>query len=270
MGRIPGRSAPPNRQRSAQAEVRERPQLPDFVYRPAHRRLPHRNRPPQPIRTPAARGAAASTRRAQIIEATIATIAELGYRRTTFARIAERGGLSSTRLISYHFAGKDELVKAVVADVYESIDRFLAERAKEDPASLPLRPLGGAVRGSFTGSAADELRAYITGVVAFVDSHGTRMRALQSIFAALYDEEGNPAAYDAATDRGVLGHLQDIMRRGQASGEFRMFDIFVMAVTLQRSLGGLSFLRRTVPQLDLPAYAEELVTLFSLATRARD
>lgn len=218
--------------------------------------------------TPAERTAAATTRRAQIIDATIGTIAELGYRRTTVARIAERGGLSSTRLISYHFAGKDELVKAVVADVYASIDRFLAERAGEEPASRPLRQPPGEPPRPFSGSASDELRAYITGVVAFVDCHGTRMRALQSVFAALHDEESNPAAYDTATDRGVLGHLQDILRRGQESGEFRASDTFVMAAAVQRSLSGLPFLQRTEPDLDLPAYAEELVTLFGLATRA--
>ncbi|CUR57284.1 hypothetical protein NOCA1120472 [metagenome] len=44
-------------------------------------------------------------------------VAEEGFARATFARIAERGGLSSTRLISYHFAGKDELVAAVVEHV---------------------------------------------------------------------------------------------------------------------------------------------------------
>ncbi|HWM38382.1 MAG TPA: TetR/AcrR family transcriptional regulator [Streptomyces sp.] len=211
---------------------------------------------------------AAEARRAQIIAATIGTIAALGYRRTTFARIAERGGLSSTRLISYHFAGKDELVKAVVADVYASIDRFLAERASEEPASRPIRQPRGEPSRPFTGSASDELRAYIAGVVAFVDGHRTRMRALQSIFAALHDEEGNEAAYDGATDRGVLAHVQEILRRGQASGEFRTFDTFVMAATVQRSLGGLPLLLQTKPDLDLPAYADELVTLFGLATRA--
>ncbi|WP_028922780.1 TetR/AcrR family transcriptional regulator [Pseudonocardia acaciae] len=212
--------------------------------------------------------AAATARRAQIIAATIETIAALGYRRTTFARIAERGGLSSTRLISYHFAGKDELVKAVVADVYASIDRFLLARADVEPASRPINQPPGAPPSPPTGTAADQLRAYLTGVVAFVDAHRTRMRALQSIFAALHDEEGHDAAYDADTDRGVLGHIQDILRRGQAGGEFRSFDTFVMAATIQRSLDRLPFLLRTKPELDLPAYARELVTLFGLATRA--
>ena len=39
------------------------------------------------------------------MQAAIETIAQAGYRDATFARIAERAGLSSTGLISYHFAG---------------------------------------------------------------------------------------------------------------------------------------------------------------------
>ncbi len=43
-----------------------------------------------------------NTRRAQIV-----VLGEHGYGQTSFARIAKEAGLSGTRLISYHFAGKD-------------------------------------------------------------------------------------------------------------------------------------------------------------------
>jgi len=85
----------------------------------------------------------ATARRSQIVAATIEVIADLGYGQTSFARIAERAGLSSTRLISYHFAGKDELIAAVAADVLASIGRYMAQRV-----------------GAAT-SAAGRLRAYI-------------------------------------------------------------------------------------------------------------
>jgi hypothetical protein len=41
----------------------------------------------------------------------IAVVAEEGFARATFARIRERAGLSSTRLISYHFAGKADFAE---------------------------------------------------------------------------------------------------------------------------------------------------------------
>jgi hypothetical protein len=72
---------------------------------------------------------------------------------------------------------------------------------------------------------------------------------------------------DTGTERDVLGHLLRILAAGQEAGEFRSFDTYVMAATVQRSLDGLPFLLRTEPELDLAHYAEELVTLFDLATR---
>ncbi|MEO3886413.1 TetR/AcrR family transcriptional regulator [Nonomuraea sp. B5E05] len=193
----------------------------------------------------------ATARRAQIIAASIDTIAELGYGQATFARIAERAGLSSTRLISYHFAGKAELMSAVVAEVYGLLGRFIAER--------------------LTGhsDARGELRAYITGVIEFIADHRVQMQALMSIFLNFRDIEGGSRSYDASDDRGAIGHVEGILRRGQETREFRDFDTFVMATTIQRSIDGLPFLLQSAPDLDLDDYARELTALFDLATRAQ-
>jgi TetR/AcrR family fatty acid metabolism transcriptional regulator len=55
-------------------------------------------------------------RRAQIVAAAIETIAELGFDQASIARIAERAG-TSKGVITYYFADKDDLVRAVIADV---------------------------------------------------------------------------------------------------------------------------------------------------------
>ena len=73
---------------------------------------------------PATRSFASEARRAQIVAATMQVIAEDGLAQASFARIAERAGLSSTRLISYHFAGKDELIEAVVRDGLDAMAGF--------------------------------------------------------------------------------------------------------------------------------------------------
>ncbi|GAA0849479.1 TetR/AcrR family transcriptional regulator [Streptosporangium amethystogenes subsp. fukuiense] len=197
--------------------------------------------------TPAERSFTGAARRAQIIAATIETIAELGYGQTSFARIAERAGLSSTRLISYHFAGKDELMSAAVADFYHHIGQFMAGR------------MAGVT------CARDALRTYITALVAYIADNRARMRAMMEIFLNFRDEGGASRSYD---ENEVLGHLQRILRDGQRGGEFRDFDTFVMAATVQRALDGLPFLLEARPDLDLAACAEELVTLFDLATRS--
>jgi len=63
-----------------------------------------------------------TARRAQIVAAAIDTIAELGYGQASLARIAETAG-TSKGVIIYHFGGKDELMRELVAEV---VDRGVA------------------------------------------------------------------------------------------------------------------------------------------------
>src|ERR1700735_5830654 len=67
-------------------------------------------------------------RRAQIVAATIEPIAELGYRQASFAQIARAAGLSSTGLISYHFAGKSDLMAQVVDEIVGAISGHMTDR----------------------------------------------------------------------------------------------------------------------------------------------
>ena len=111
------------------------------------------------------------------------------------------------------------------------------------------------------------LRTYISALVEFIATHQAQMQALMTVFLDHRDPKGDPS-YDAETDVQVTAPLQEILAAGQDSGEFRDFDTFVMATTIQRSIDGLPFLLRGTPDLDLTKYATELSTLFDLATRA--
>ncbi|WP_203872069.1 TetR/AcrR family transcriptional regulator [Planomonospora parontospora] len=192
--------------------------------------------------------AAAVARRSQIIEAAIETIAELGYGQASFARIAERAGLSSTRLISYHFENKDELIGQVVQEIYQRISRHMAERVGAQ------------------ATAAGALRAYIEGNVEFIAANRARMRTLYEVFLNHRAEDGGRSR-DAGMDLGVLSHLEAVLRRGQESGEFRGFDVRVMAVAVQRAVEGLPFLLEADPGMDPEVYARETAEIFELATR---
>jgi TetR/AcrR family transcriptional regulator, fatty acid metabolism regulator protein len=59
-----------------------------------------------------------SRSRSNIAATAIDTIAEVGYAGASFARIAEKLGISRG-LISYHFAGKDDLMRQVVNEAAE-------------------------------------------------------------------------------------------------------------------------------------------------------
>ena len=189
------------------------------------------------------RSVTSQARRAQIVAATVDVVAEFGYGQTSFARIAERAGLSSTRLISYHFAAKEELIAAVAEDVIASIGNHLEQRLTGET------------------SATGMLRSYIEGMVQFTADHRSRMKALLEIFLA------GALHYDEVTERTVVGHVEAILRQGQADGEFRDFDPWVMATAVQRAVEGLPFLLASAPDLDCSAYGRELATLFELGTR---
>lgn len=187
-------------------------------------------------------------RRAQIVAAAIGTIAEVGYRNASFAQIAKRAGLSSTGLISYHFAGKDELIGEVVKTVVSDMGRFMREHMQ-------------AAAGTAGGSAAAALRAYIDGSIEFIAGHREQMKALTDIFI------GGGFSYDAGDEATVVSPLEEILRSGQAAGEFRDFDPTVMATLIQREIDGLPFLLDMRPDLDAAAYGREVGTVFDLATR---
>lgn len=190
-----------------------------------------------------------TARRAQIVRAAIETIADLGLNQASFARIAQRAGLSSTRLISYHFAGKDDLMQAVVDEVFSSAGQCIAPYVLAEP----------------TPSA--KLRGFIRGSARYYAEHRRDVVAVRDVWANFRHPDG--------TQRfGVEAHepefevVAQILREGQARGEFREFDARVMAITLRHALDGLAAFVATDPGLDVDAYTSELVTLFDRATRA--
>ncbi len=184
-----------------------------------------------------------SARRAQIVAAATETIADLGYHLASFAQIARRAGLSSTGLISYHFAGKNDLMAQVAQDTYTAIGHHMAVR------------MAGAL------SAAEALETYIRASVEFVAGHRRQMKALLEIFM------NGGISYEPGTELVVLSPVEEILRGGQEAGEFREFDPRVMAAVIQRAIDGLPFLLETHADIDLGAYARELITTFELATK---
>jgi TetR/AcrR family transcriptional regulator, fatty acid metabolism regulator protein len=188
--------------------------------------------------------------RRQLVAAAIETIAEVGYAHASFAQIARRAGLSSTGLISYHFASKEELIEQVVDAVVAAGQAFMIPRIE-------------AVVG-----ARAKLRAYLESNLEFMASHRAHIVAVAQIFSALPPErEGQPAPYAAWHERGIA-QLQDMLREGQRGGEFRRFSTRVMAVTIRAAIDAVGYRLAADPDLELGASARELVALFDRATRS--
>lgn len=172
----------------------------------------------------------------------IETIADLGYAQASFARIAERAGLKSTGLISYHFAGKQDLQAEIVSFVLDDLSRWMHEQ------------LAGVERAD------QALEGYIRALIAYMQTRSPHLRALAELLLH------GGMSWDASDQASATSGLEDILRWGQETGTFRPFDVGVMAATVQRSLDGLPLLQKGNPALDLDVYADELVELFRRAT----
>jgi AcrR family transcriptional regulator len=189
-----------------------------------------------------------AARRAQIVEAATATIAELGYIKASFAQIAKRAGLSSTRLISYHFDDKTELIRAVLESVLAEAGAYMRPRLQAAP---DLRTA---------------LAVYIEANLAFIHEHPQHIRAVIDIVANAHDLLRPAAGRDEPDLDGAVALLSAMFADGQARGEFRAFDPHVMAVTVRAAIDAAAG-RLTGPDpVDLRTYTTELITLFDLAT----
>ncbi|MFO8141709.1 MAG: transcriptional regulator BetI [Marinobacter sp.] len=67
------------------------------------------------------------TRRQQLIDATIGSIAELGMQNTTIVSISKRAGMSSG-IISHYFGAKQGLIEAALRYLLDQLGRELHER----------------------------------------------------------------------------------------------------------------------------------------------
>ncbi|WP_407555357.1 TetR family transcriptional regulator [Streptomyces sp. Pv4-95] len=188
-------------------------------------------------------------RRAQIVQAAIETIADLGYAKASFAKITERAGLSSPRMISYHFTDKDELIHQVVREVFTAGAEFIGARMAAEE------------------TAAGKLRAYLEANLQFLREHPQEMAALTQIGPHARDESGRPHTSQSAQEPSVRG-LGELLAAGQRSGEFRDFDVPSMAVMIRGAVDAAAQRLRGEPGLDFDAYTRELVTAFALATRS--
>jgi len=189
-----------------------------------------------------------AARRAQVVEAAIGTVAEVGYARASLSRIAEHAGISKS-VISYHFSGKEELLEQVVTQVYEDCGRFMEDRIRRE------------------GTWAGKLRAYVLGELAYMHDNRARMLAASEIATSHRTADGTPLFLGFGVED--LGELVGILEGGQASGEFGAFDARVAAITVTHAIDGALTEWQKDDSLDLLAYGEELTSFLHRAVRAR-
>ena len=189
-----------------------------------------------------------TARRAQIVAAAIDTIAELGYGQASLARIAETAG-TSKGVILYHFGGKDELIRELVAELVARGVAYMSPRVEGEP----------------TGPG--KLRAYIESNLAFMRENRCHMVALLEIALNARAADGS-RLYDFSIQDAGVAALQQLLAHFQGTGEFRAgFDPHVMATAIRAAINAMPAQLARDPALDVGHHARELADLFHTATR---
>ena len=165
------------------------------------------------------RKASKETRRQQLIEATIDSLARRGYSETTMADVADGAGLSRG-IVNFHFESKEKLLVATLqymADEYSVHWRNSLQKGGDDPANQLL-----------TLVAADFDRSICT-------------KRKLAAWCAFWGEAKSRPTYQAlcgARDEAYQRVLIELCRRLQAEGGYD-FDAHAMALALSAMLEGL-------------------------------
>lgn len=187
-------------------------------------------------------------RREQIVAAAIDVLYERGFAAASIGAIAERIGVSKG-VISYHFAGKDELLREVVAHVLAEAGEYMRPRV------------------AAAGSSLDALQRYVTSNLEYIDARRPKIMAFIEITNGMPQGGTEPPPYEEG-HREAVGGLQRLLEAGQAVGEFGEFSAYVVAVSMRASIDALSTLLREDPAMDVRAYGAELLRLYQRAVLA--
>ena len=189
-----------------------------------------------------------TARRAQIVAAAIDTIAELGYGQASLARIAGTAG-TSKGVIIYHFGGKDELMRELVAEVVARGVAYMEPQIDAEP----------------TG--AGKLRAYIESNLAFMGENRNHMVAIFEIALNARAADGS-RLYDVSVQDAGVAALEQLLAYFQGTGEFRAgFDPHVMAMAIRAAINAVPAQLARDPALDVAHHAREIADMFHIATR---
>ena len=184
-------------------------------------------------------------RRRQIVQTAIETIATQGFSQASLAEIARKAGISKG-VISYHFAGKKELIREILASLIREPSEFIKDRVSRSEGAL--EKLIAYVQANF-----EFMKRNRDGYVALVDLWG--QRGLDKDF-----DRFNAEAYEPS--RRYLGK---ILEAGQASGEIRAVPMPVTASIIQAAIDGVMLQWVFDPEaIDLDEASSEIVAMVRL------
>lgn len=172
-------------------------------------------------------------RRAQLIEVTIALVAERGYAATTLASIAQAAGITKGAVL-YHFATKE----AVVAAAYESVLQALVNHVGEAVEAAPV---------------ARRPQAYVRGMIEHLRTHPQHTRMLTQALTVVAEPASSRERW-AALERLIVAAREAMSLR-------TAIDTRSLAIAVGGAIDGIVTERLADPDYDTQAAAEVLVLM---------
>lgn len=187
-------------------------------------------------------------RRAQMIEAAIVTLDEIGFANASLAQIAKRAGVS-TALLSYHFQDKNDLMDHTLMTLLHEMVTYVGARVEA------------------AETAREKLHAYIASHLAYQGTRPKHNAALIEIIFHARTPDNVPyyKLEDDGEEDPMAAMLQGILADGQASGDFGPFLVPVMASAIQGAIGEQLAGTSITSGLDLETYSAEVIRLFDKA-----
>ncbi|MFC1473160.1 TetR/AcrR family transcriptional regulator [Rhodococcus qingshengii] len=192
-----------------------------------------------------------AARRAQIVDATIAVVAENGYTAASFARIAKRASISPG-LITYHFAKKEALMRAVLETVESRLDAAMAE------------PPGSGEAESYPAA----LEGMLIRFVRYCAHDGDQVTAITEIRRQLHVAEIGEAV--AASHRAGTEDMVGFIEEGQSHGQFRDIDAALYASVVMSGMSEIPALLRMRDAEHIEEFAQQWSSLYVHAIAATD
>lgn len=181
-------------------------------------------------------------RRAQIIEATIITLAEEGYVRTTLAKIAARADVTAG-LIPYHFKNKDELMRRTLREILGGWHEYVEEMVDREV------------------TYSQKLAMYLTANFAYMRERPQYFPALIEIVFNARDEEGVLLYRVPEDDPGIV-LLERILTGGQEAGEFNNFDVHAIAIAIRATIDQVLGQIPVWKEFDVKQYVRSVLMLY--------
>ena len=161
-----------------------------------------------------------AVRRQQIIDATIRVMAAKGWNETSIDEITREAGVSRG-LVSYHFKDKAQLLSGVLASCQDTFAATVAGAIAASPNPL------------------DQVRSATRSAVLMARDHPAPYEVLMH-FSASARSDPDLAEQVRGLYRGFRQAIAEGIRRGQASGHFRMVDPDVAAARHVGAIVGLA------------------------------